>query len=47
MQIKQYGYDGFHGSEISADVIKVIVSRLETEKFDQIPKQNILIEKLR
>ena len=47
MQIKQYGYDGFHGSEMSADVIKVIVSRLETEKFDQIPKQNILIEKLR
>ena len=47
MQIKQYGYDDFDGSEMSADIIKVIVNRLETDRFDQIPKQNILIEKLR
>ena len=47
MQIKQYGFDGFRGSEISADIISVIVNRLEIDRFDEIPKQNVLIDKLR
>ena len=47
MQKKQYGYDDFDGSEMSADIIKVIVNRLENDIFDQIPKQNIITEKLR
>jgi len=47
LQIKKYGFDDFRGSEISADIISVIVNRLEKDNFDEIPKQNVLIEKLR
>jgi len=47
MLIKHYNFEGKIKDTVGWNLIEFIINDLETSLFDEVPKQNILIQKLR
>jgi len=47
MLIKHYNFEGKRKDTVGWNLIEFIINDLETSLFDEVPKQNILIQKLR
>ena len=47
MKLHRYNHDKFEKSEISEILVNSIIKKIEQSKFNEIPKQNALVQKLR